>query len=290
MAANSTIEASGGQLPVSGKRAAKNALSHTLLAYVLVFTAVLLVFALIVAAIRQTPNTSFASSAVALGVIAGIAVGIERALEVFWTVVGQIKGPCWPLDMVGQFNTLVASLDEQLAPFSQRAQEAITAAAKAGGWTQQQLDAAGQALDEVKNGVGTLKSMAPSNRRVTRLSDASFQHVSALVSILPALQNDAKAVNAAIADVSDFANTFQENPGRKLISVYLGALLGLMIAGVLGLDLFSAAGGQGIAWLAPVFPSAGIAITGVVIGLGSNPTHEIIQAVQEYKNSNSKDK
>jgi hypothetical protein len=30
----------------------------------------------------------------------------------------------------------------------------------------------------------------------------------------------------------------------------------------------------------------GVPLTGLIMGLGSNPTHEIIQAIQQYKQSN----
>jgi hypothetical protein len=33
------------------------------------------------------------------------------------------------------------------------------------------------------------------------------------------------------------------------------------------------------------FPYWGVAITGLVMGLGSNPTHEVIRAIQEVKKS-----
>jgi hypothetical protein len=47
----------------------------------------------------------------------------------------------------------------------------------------------------------------------------------------------------------------------------------------MGLDAVAAAlqSGSGTGW--------GLVFTGLLIGLGSNPTHEVVKALQEYKNS-----
>jgi hypothetical protein len=125
----------------------------------------------------------------------------------------------------------------------------------------------------------------------------------------------------AIQGATDFLATFKDNPGRRLLSIYAGCVLGLVVAGLLGLDVFRAvldepAGGAtaqvaryasapgrpeaaaadehhgigdwpGSAWdwlrEATDFEHIGVALTGLVIGLGSNPTHEVIRVLQEYK-------
>jgi hypothetical protein len=65
----------------------------------------------------------------------------------------------------------------------------------------------------------------------------------------------------------------------------------MMIAGVVGMDVFQAtlspeavgaaqAAGQSAARL---FPYVGVAVTGLVIGFGSDPTHQVIEVLKEYK-------
>jgi len=95
-----------------------------------------------------------------------------------------------------------------------------------------------------------------------------------------------KVANTAIGGLQDFLATFKDNPGRRLISIYLGAILGLLVAGFFGLDVFAAATRSvSTATTASVStcPRFMVLLTGVIIGLGSNPTHEVIRAVQEFK-------
>src|SRR5207244_2208268 len=96
----------------------------------------------------------------------------------------------------------------------------------------------------------------------------------------------------AVSGLTDFVATFKDNPGRRLYSVLLGVVIGVLVAAVFGLDLFAAIQSAPVAAGAPAvksgslfdpLPSLGIAVTGLVMGLGSNPTHEVIRAIQEFK-------
>jgi hypothetical protein len=88
-------------------------------------------------------------------------------------------------------------------------------------------------------------------------------------------------------------------------------MIGLAMAGILRLDVFQAAAaapssdgnsaaevvltssttvaqpeqGSLLAQLAQSLPGLGVAVTGLLIGLGSSPTHEVIQSLKEYKKS-----
>jgi hypothetical protein len=95
----------------------------------------------------------------------------------------------------------------------------------------------------------------------------------------------------AVTGLTDFAATFKDNPGRRLLSLYLGIAAGCLIAGPLGLDLFRAVLQNSTSVI--VFQGSslertiywGVALTGIIMGLGANPTHEAIKALQEYKKS-----
>lgn len=102
----------------------------------------------------------------------------------------------------------------------------------------------------------------------------------------------------AVDSVGSFIATFKDNPGKRLLSLELGALAGLAIAGMLGVDLFKAVlspdSKTDIAFNWPTSidgiwnwivtaPFFGVAATGLLLGLGSNPTHEVIGALQQYK-------
>lgn len=91
--------------------------------------------------------------------------------------------------------------------------------------------------------------------------------------------------NQSVAVLADFADTFKNNPARQLISLYIGILLGLIVSAAFGLDLLQAAGVPTSGGPSALLPHLGVAITGLIMGLGSNPTHEIIRAIQEYKDN-----
>jgi len=94
------------------------------------------------------------------------------------------------------------------------------------------------------------------------------------------LSQGAAAAKTAIADLSGAVSAFSNNPARKLISLFAGAILGIVLAALTHVDLFRA---SGIAdtQLGPF--QWGVAITGVVMGLGSNPAHELINAITQFK-------
>jgi hypothetical protein len=100
------------------------------------------------------------------------------------------------------------------------------------------------------------------------------------------------AVNLAqqgIQGVTDFVASFKDNPGRRLVSLYVAAFIGVIVAGFLRLDVFQAvlsAPPDGVAdTTAATAFQWGIVLTGLLMGLGSNPTHEVIRVLQEYKKS-----
>jgi hypothetical protein len=65
------------------------------------------------------------------------------------------------------------------------------------------------------------------------------------------------------------------------MSIALGVPLAILASGILGLNMFSAVLGPDVpGYMAGL---AGILATGVVMGLGSNPTHEVIKALQRRR-------
>lgn len=107
----------------------------------------------------------------------------------------------------------------------------------------------------------------------------------------------------ALGGLSDFVASFADNPGRRLISLGLASILGLIVAGAFRLDIFNAilAPASGNApvplhsadhlWFLPIAYSIypGVILTGFLLGLGSAPTHEVIRVLQEYKNSQKRE-
>jgi hypothetical protein len=229
---------------------------------------------------------AFKDAATTLAFIGGAAMGIERVLEGFWTVMGGVVGTYWPLNVINkQVETLVADLDGALKPFHEEALKKIQTLKSAGDKTEEEL----KRLNEAENEIGKLKArfdeiknLAPDNERVQLLTAAASQNVAVLQQKFGDLLTDAdratKVAKTAIGGLQDFLSTFKDNPGRRLISIYFGTILGVVVAGFFGLDLFGAASGS-----ASTHGRWSVLLTGVIIGLGSNPTHEVIRAIQEFK-------
>ena len=200
---------------------------------------------------------------------------------------GLTRGAWWPLNLVGQqVDSFVDGINPKLGEYYQVVTAELEAAERAGRMTDAQLKAAKARLDalpgEIDSRITDLKKLAPDNQRVALITATATESVRSLAqqygTVAPRLIQAASVANQAVSAASEFAATFKDNPGRRLISLFLGSWLGLAVAGVLGLDLFLAAGvtsGGSPYW--------GVACTGLVMGLGSNPTHEVIRLVQEYK-------
>jgi len=243
---------------------------------------------------HATPNGGFGDATAALAFISAAAVGIERLIEWIWTMVGATKGTFWPLTTVDtQVGLLVDDLNSAMKSFHDAAKERLqlTADSLAGVKKAfERINAEKADLDRsvatVTKRLGELTAGAKDTQRLQLLAATASQNVSYLSALygdtIPELQRAGRAADAAINGLQDFVATFKDNPGRRLVSLYLGVLIGLLVAGGLGLDLVTASLDK--------TPSADgvvtafyIIATGVVIGLGSNPTHEVIRAIQEYK-------
>lgn len=282
----------------------------------------LLIGMFIVAVFSPAPNANLTATA-ALAIITTTAVGIERIIEAMWTLVGMLKkfGSFWPLNIINkQVEDLIGGLNENLSPVFEQASAAIADAQAAGTLTAEKVAEARAELDRMKTHIAELKKLAPDNQRVQLISASAFQGVNYLEKKYPGVRDAAAIANQAIIGVSDFVATFKDNPGRRLISIYVGSILGLIVAGSLGLDVFKAAwednsnnnknqteisaparGMETASVAAPgmQLPSPttggggrllwGVAFTGLLMGLGSNPTHEVIRAIQEIKKSRKSD-
>jgi hypothetical protein len=103
----------------------------------------------------------------------------------------------------------------------------------------------------------------------------------------PKIKTNVDQATAAVTAVDSFVDSLNDNPGRRIISIYVGMLLGVAVAVVLALDVFNATLGTVLQSAIPGWADHsfkwGVVVTGLVMGLGSNPTHELIKALQTYK-------
>ncbi len=234
----------------------------------------------------STPlNSKMITSAAALTMIGASAIGIERTIESFWTYIGMTRGSWWPLGPVReQLDGLISGLDNSFEPFYQEAQATMQKLQKAATWGEDKLNAAAEDLDKVKKHVDELKKLPIDSQRVKLIVNSASRSVDYFSQKYPEIKEAATLARFGIEGVTDFVETFRDNPGRRLISLFAGSLIGLATAGVIGLDIFEAVLGTSISLTQGFYlPHVGVAFTGLLMGLGASPTHEAIRLLQEMK-------
>lgn len=259
----------------------------------LVVSGILLLALLIVVALIPVNVPDEAGAAAILAMVTAGAVAIERALESLWTMVGSSRlGNWWPLKPIGErLNKFVDQLNEPLNDFYQQAKARAGDASEASANFQPWLEDADRYLGELERNIKRLQQLAPGDSEARAIAAGASRAVVGLQKHYPGLQSVATDANKALASVNEFVQTFEDNPARRLMSLYVGAVLGLVAAGVLGLDAIQAVfGGVPSGQLAgkayALLPGIGAAVTGLAMGAGATPTHELIKALQEAKERN----
>jgi hypothetical protein len=224
-----------------------------------------------------------ATAGAMLAVIAAAAVGIERGIEMFWSLVGQLASGWWPFNkMLTEVTALELDVKTRLAA----AQAAIDSALqKAGPVVSDASTRLAQALGEMKKlqgRVAELEKLAPGNQRVSLIAATVTQGVGLVAQYQPQIDYNLRLIDQSVAGLTDFAASFKENPARRIINIWAGAMIGLVIAYFVRMDVFLAVLGT-VATPEGWWPHLGVALTGLIIGLGSNPTHDVIAALQEVK-------
>lgn len=255
-----------------------------------VVATVVVVAAFVGAALTQQRSTL--SDAAAIAVITGAAVGIERTIEAGWSAVAVFKNSWWPLSEVAvRINELADdvtnTVKEQFAAAKKYADEAVADKNLA----KEKADALKIQLTNAETQLDNLLTLAHDDQRLKLIAASGKETVDSILREYddPKLKGFAQAAGDSIDTLDALLGTFQDNPGKRLISLYVGALLGLIVVFVVGLDVFKAAAGldldrgpfQNLSWLHGLH--FGVAFTGIIIGLGSGPTHEIIKIIQEFK-------
>jgi hypothetical protein len=235
----------------------------------------LLVLTLFVAIALPPPKVNPQNAAAMLTLITAGAVAIERTIEALWTVVGANGKPWWPFTEVGnRVKDLLNTLDANLAPLRNEAGNIVGNVEDAAAMAREFPN-----LSQADWLISNLATLGPSNRRARDLAKAAsisaqwFKDTRAQQNIRDA----AEKVQFTAKTLTNFLDTFNDNPARRLISILLGCIIGVIATGALGLDALQATLGT------TPFRNVGTAITGIAIGLGSNPTHELIKTLQETK-------
>ncbi len=234
---------------------------------------------------QAAPNEGFSNAGAVLTFITLAAVGIERVLEGFWTFIGLTKGTFWPFNAFSQqISSMSIELNQVLSPFYQQLTQAVDEAKTVNNWTDQQYTAAKKQISDLQASVDQIRKLAPGSQQATAVASAASQLISSLQKTYPTLDTLATFANEAISGFANFIVTPIDNLGRRFISLFAGTFLGVGLTGVLRLDLVQAI------FQSPTVGNllgfnfyCGIVFTGIVMGLGSNPTHEVIRVLQEFK-------
>ena len=265
----------------------------------LVLAAFLVAAAILGLYIAPQSNVGFADDASVLAFAALVAVGIERILELTWTLLGQSRlGGWWPLRQLAEvFDTVEKESNALLGPLVAQTQEALKKAHEGLGAgndvLKKQLDTAIADLNEQKDAyqkkLDTAHKLAPGSERLALLAQISTEFSKLLTDAADVAGDASQAAKDAIKKADEavglsmtVAELFTDNPARRVASILIGGGLGMIAAGFMGLNIFSAVLGTEAKSLAA---GLGVIVTGFVIGLGSSPFHEVVKALQNYKES-----
>jgi hypothetical protein len=125
-----------------------------------------------------------------------------------------------------------------------------------------------------------LDSTAPGNQQVSMFAALVTQGIGMIAQHQPQIDYNLQLIDQSLAGLTDFVASFKENPARRLINIWAGAMMGIVLAYLVRMDVFFAVLGT----VPPgPWPNLGVALTGLIVGLGSNPTHDVIAALQEIK-------
>ncbi len=233
-----------------------------------IMTILLLAVFLSVAQFSRQPNIGYSDSAAILAVVAAVAIGIERVLEAGWTIIGLTSNAWWPFNMIGnQANQLLKLANNQLDPIYVEVDKAIDQLEAV------DMDKARKELQAIKSQIDTLMHAAPSSQQVNLVSVRALQALEYLDRKYPGVIRQIDIAQQTLYGVADFVATFKENPAKRLVSIFAGAMIGIAIAGLVGLDLFQAILGNpdAVPSSSTLFPFLGVAVTGLIMGLGSSP-------------------
>ncbi len=241
-------------------------------------------------------TTGAGAAAGVLAISTALAVGIERLLEGFWTLMDQLAAQSsWPFaSEAKQLETFANQFGAYVAPGLDSARTLLSTLEKATPAEYEQLK---QHVDDLKKAVDAVASAQDPGTLPAALSTAQAALRSIALRVdSPDVRSQVQLAAAGVTALANLADSLATNPGRKILSLFAGALLGLLAAAVLGLDLVHAALGVAAPatsmlhdgftnwWNAGASSwSWAMVATGLLIGLGSNPTHEVIQAIQAYK-------
>jgi len=257
--------------------------------YILFLVIVVVLFLVNLNFSKSINNIAAVGAATVLSIIGAIAVVIERIIEGFWSFMDVLKKYQWPLSN-DLFSTRTSNINNKLTEIVKSAEDGIETLKNGDATAQAKIPVLNSALQELKKNYSSLTASGGGIRNpgFENFTTATMNSIGVIQKNLPEIENASKDLGTVLADSLEFIDTFKDNPGRRLFSILLGMCLGLIITLITGLDVFQATlGTQGTNLFSWTTLKLGIALTGIVMGLGSSPTHEVIQLLNEIKTNHA---
>ena len=245
-------------------------------------------------------NAGFKDAASVLAFVSLAAVTIERIIEGVFALLAGPLGEWWPFALAkNEFDRFEAQTNGLLKDVVQKTIDELEAAKAAGNKTQDEIERIDGVIAKVTADQARLaerytevtKKLAPGSARLGRVSEINTEITKKLSAVHAAegrYVTQAQGLITAATETADRASlilsSLKDNPARRIASLVLGTSLGMVVAGAVGMNLFAAtlvtAAGDKSSLPSIVAGSAGILLTGIIIGLGSAPTHEVIKSLQ----------
>lgn len=250
-------------------------------------------------------NSGFKDAASVLAFISLAAVTIERIIEGFFSMLAGQLGEWWPLKLVrSEFDRFEAQTNELLGPVVATTLQGLATARDVAGKTKKEIAQIQGLIDHVVAEQTRLSAryeevtskLNAGSARLARVSEINTEMARQLQAVHAASGQATASAQALMRDATDIADrasliiaSFQDNPARRIASIVLGASLGMLVAGGVGLNLFVAtlvpASGNASNLPAVLAGALGVVLSGIIIGLGSAPTHEIVKSLQAYRDA-----
>jgi len=209
-------------------------------------------------------------------VISGSALGIERVIEIGWIIIGLTIGPWWPVETVSsRITSLVTNTDTLLQPFQARVKAQIATWKASGGDRLQQVDLAEQALAGMMAALTSIESGVNSQQLQVYVSNA-VASATELQQMINTSEQGIMVADHALDTLASVVASFKDRPARRLISLLAGVFLGILVATGMNFNIFATIDAG-----SALYRIWGVIMTGIVLGFGANPTHQIIQFLQD---------
>jgi len=248
-------------------------------------------------------NTGFADAGAVLAFVSLAAVTIERIIEGIFAALASRLGEWWPFSLAkDEFDRFETETNGLLKDVVKKTIEELEAAKAAGDKTADELTRIDNAIASITADQKRLAErykevttkLAPGSARMARVGEINTEITNQLKTIHETsgrFVKEAQGMIAAATETADRASmilsSFQDNPARRIASLVLGTSFGMVVAGAAGLNLFVAtlvtAAGDKSSLPTILAGTAGVLLTGIVIGLGSAPTHEVVKSLQAYR-------